>query len=295
MDLSDREIQLYKERVLRVAEQFISFCNKHDLRYFGIAGTAIGAIRHGGFIPWDDDMDFVMPRPDYDRMISLKERIDSDYDLLNYSTTPNYPCTYAKLCDRNSSLLISPRVRCMMGAFIDIFPLDGLPSVNRETNYRYFADYLAIRNKATSISTYYLFKDYYHSLYRLDFKDIFRHLRSDYYHLLHKPNIWFQKGDEMLMKNSFEDSDYIAYFGTNYGARVISPRTWFSDYNEVSFESIKIRLPIGIDEYLHQVYGDYMKLPPIEKQVSRHSYYYLNLERRVSFDEAKAFIKINDA
>ena len=294
MNLSEIEIQQYKERVLGVAEQFISFCDRHNLRYFGIAGTAIGAIRHGGFIPWDDDMDFVMPRPDYERMISLRDQIDSNLDLLNYDITPNYPCSYVKLCDRNSSLLISPRVRCMMGAFIDIFPLDGLPSEDVETNIKYFTEYLKIRSKAISISNFYLFKDYYHSLFRLDIQDILSHLRSDLYHLFHKPNVWFRKGEEMLKHNCFENSKYIAYFGTNYGPRVISPRSWFSDYFQVSFEGLIIRLPIGIDEYLHQVYGNYMELPPKEKQVTRHSYYYLNLERRVSFEEAKSFIKGNE-
>lgn len=288
MKPTEEELKRYKETICQIAKAFDVFCCEHDLRYFAIGGTAIGALRHKGIIPWDDDIDFVMPRPDYERFLKLApSKLSRHYEVLSHQSHPEYHLQFAKMCDANTSLLVDSRSHCMMGAFIDIFPMDGLPDGSDEEKRKYFNDYLNKRFLAYSKRLHFHFTDYFHSLYRLDFIEIKRQLASDIHHLLNDKTDPYEECDRITMTYSYENSEYVAYFGTNHGPKVISPRKWFETYFYVPFENIQLRLPIGIDSYLKQVYGtDYMQLPPESKREARHSFYYLDLDKRDSYMKA---------
>lgn len=293
MKVTQEQIALFKKRVLNVANVFDAFCTENKLRYFAIAGTAIGALRHKGFIPWDDDIDFVMPRPDYERFLEIAPKLLSkDYEVLSHRNNKEYHLQFAKMCDANTSLLVSHCSHCMMGAFVDIFPMDGLPNHDAEGRKKFFSDFVEKRNRAYNKRLHLHFTDYFHSLYRLDWKAIRYQLSSDWNHLI-KCNVDpYEECDAITMANAFDDSEYVAYFGTNHGSKVISPRMWFDSYYYVPFEDIQLRLPVGIDNYLRLVYGDdYMQLPPESKREARHSYYYLNLDKRVSYEQAVVELK----
>lgn len=287
MKVSKEDLALYKQKVFGVAKAFDEFCTKNNLRYFAIAGTAIGALRHKGIIPWDDDVDFVMPRPDYDFFLELaKQKLPKEYDVFIPGVSNDYHLTMAKMCDANTSLLVSPRHRCMMGAFVDIFPMDGLPNTDSDGRKAYFDWYYKKRRIAESINTYYLATDPIKSLLRGRWVDLKHILISKYYHLFQKENKVILECEKSLKHFDFDKSNYVAYFATNHGSKVISPREWFDTYYYVPFENFMLRLPKGIDSYLKQVYGDYMKMPPEDKRVTRHSFYYLNLCRRVTYAQA---------
>lgn len=293
MNVTQEQLSEFKRHVLKVAKTFDAFCTENELRYFALAGTAIGALRHKGFIPWDDDIDFVMPRPDYERFLELASKsLPKDFEVLSHKNNSEYHLQFAKMCDANTSLLVDSRSHCMMGAFVDIFPIDGMPDTDEEGRKKFFNDFLKKRMRAYSNRLHYHFSDYLHSLYRCDWQAILYQICSDWYHLTNCSDDPYDECDEITMGNGFDESEYVAYFGTNHGPKVISPRKWFDDFYYVPFENIKLRMPIGIDDYLRQVYGnDYMQLPPESKREARHSYYYLKLDRRVSYCEAKKELK----
>lgn len=287
-ELSER----YKKKICEIAKAFDAFCNEHDLRYFGIGGTAIGALRHKGIIPWDDDIDFVMPRPDYERFLHLAGKLMPQYEVVTHRNTPKYHLTMAKMCDANTSYISSFRQHVVLGAFIDIFPIDGCPGKEASDRTHFFNEYMKLRHRGEAIGNYFTVRDLFASIYRRDWTDVSNQLSSHWYHLLGKSNDIFTKCDEILMKTPFETSEYVAYFSTWRSAKIISPREWFDDYFYAPFEDFRIRLPKGIHQYLTQLFGDYMT-PPSQSVIDNdnHGYAYLNLDRRLSWRDAKKEFK----
>ena len=103
------------------------FCNKHNLRYYLAYGTLIGTIRHQGFIPWDDDVDVHIPRPDYERLLSEFSDIDGHFKLVSCFTDSDYILPFAKIQNMNTARMIRGEKLDYQGIGIDLFPLDGIP------------------------------------------------------------------------------------------------------------------------------------------------------------------------
>lgn len=287
MLLSEAEIKIYKQKICNVAKAFDAFCNKHNLSYFGIGGTAIGALRHKGIIPWDDDIDFVMPRPDYERFLELSKELMPMYDVFEHRRNPLYHLTMTKMCDANTSLIDSFRQHVMLGAFIDIFPLDECPGNTKEEREKFFYDYRSIRAKGEALQNWYPWRDIIAAVHCKAWERIPLILKSKWHHCSGETkNTYFEKCDAILSNTNYGEAQYVAYFSTWQSAKVISPKHWFSDYTYVPFEDFEIRLPIGIHEYLTQLFGDYMTPPPPEKRIAQHSFGYLNLNKRVSWTDA---------
>ena len=122
-----RKVQLTE---LDILKDFIKLCDDNNITYFGIAGTAIGAIRHKGFIPWDDDIDVAMPREDHDRFIKIaKEQYSEKYQVMNGYENSNYPLLTTRWMKRNTKFVEVPLkdIDCPLGIFLDIYPLDKIP------------------------------------------------------------------------------------------------------------------------------------------------------------------------
>ena len=288
MKLTEETQQKYKNIICNIAKAFDAFCQKYNLRYFGIGGTAIGALRHGGIIPWDDDIDVAMPRPDYEQFLSLCKELRPKYEVFTHRNTALYHLTMAKMCDANTSYIASFRQKVMLGAFIDIFPIDACPGSTAEERELFFNSYMKLRHNGEAIQNFYTLRDLFSAIYSKRWIEIPRQLLSHYYHLIKKNNPYFAQCDKILMRTPYEKSDYVAYFGTWRGTKVISPKVWFNDFYYVDFEDFKIRLPIGVHDYLTQLYGNYMTPPPtsvIAKDY--HSFSYINLEKRISWQEAR--------
>ena len=165
----------------------------------------------------------------------------------------------AKMCDANTSYIGSFQQRVVLGAFIDIFPIDGCPGATKRERERFFNDYLELRHDGEAIGNYYSLRDFLGCVYHLDWKGARRQLRSHLYHWLNRDNDIFKRCDEILMSHPYY----------------------------APFEDFEIRLPIGIHEYLTQLFGDYMTPPPPEViAVDDHGFAYMNLEKRVSLEEA---------
>ena len=162
------DIKKVKDRwnatILDILKAFMQICDKHGLRYYCCAGTAIGAVRHHGIIPWDDDIDVIMPRPDYDRLLEIAKREDfGKYEIISPYSDPTYPLYFSKLSDRTTTLIEERERPCVIGLFVDIFPLDATDDDIDEAK-RLKDKYTKIINRLNAVSTHNTFGEYMHLL-----------------------------------------------------------------------------------------------------------------------------------
>ena len=266
MELTPEKTTKLKEIELEIFKEFISVCQQLNLKYYIIAGTLIGAIRHKGFIPWDDDIDVAMPREDYEIFISKGQALLPDNLFIQtHDTDPEYAFNMAKIRNSDTTFLEESSRNCHInsGVFIDIFVLDNFPSGSLRRKWILFKDKvyktaigrvfyrksistgLRIRQAITKL----IFPSSYDALERRE-----RYIRS------------YAKGE--LAQN----------FGSNYINKEIVPWKWYGKGVEVSFEGLIVNAPSEYHLLLTHIYGDYMQLPPEEKRVSHHPTDIIDLE-----------------
>lgn len=265
---------------------FTDICEKHHLTYFCCGGTALGAVRHHGLIPWDDDIDVMMPRPDYDRFIELATTAQwEDYELVTPYNTKDYPLFFAKLCNRHTTLIEDADKPCVYGLFIDVFPIDGVPDDSHDAQVLE-ARYRKTWNKLEAISSHNTFADYIKLL--LQPKEWGRFVRKTIAFFFRQPyrRSLLRQLHDISYQNDYEKAKNVINFNGSYGMREIFPKEWIKDKIPFPFEGITVYLPSGYDHYLHRIYDDYMQLPPVEKRVGHHHKAYFNLEKRVPDQEA---------
>ncbi len=252
-DASLRQLQLLE---LGVLDEFVEFCAQTGLRYYLAYGTLLGAVRHRGFIPWDDDIDVAMPRHDYDRLAELvPKHFEGRFALHSYRTDALYPYVFAKLSLRGTHLRqMNDRNRSFArGVGIDIFPLDGVPRSAaakkvRAVVVRAFQVRLSLGRRPSS---------------RL--RQWRRYLvRPLPFGLLRSLYEW------TVVRWPASAADAWVCAGP-YADRVTFPREWFGDGVQLDFEGLQLTAPEEWDRYLTKVYGDYMTLPPPEARVSKHN------------------------
>lgn len=148
-----RELQL---RILETLKAVDNVCREHNLRYYIWAGTMIGAVRHKGFIPWDDDLDIAMPRPDYDRLIEhAAEWLPKPYEMVCAENDGVYPLPFAKIQNADTTLIERMHLKYLGGIYLDVFPIDGVPegAVARKLHFARYEYYKRV--------LYLLFRDPY--------------------------------------------------------------------------------------------------------------------------------------
>ena len=244
---------------LEMLEFLAAFCDTHNLRYYLIGGTLLGAVRHKGFIPWDDDVDVVMPRADYDRFKALcKAELPNAYFLQTPEDSPRYPMEITKVRKKGTVYLTKLHQRFNTenpGIWIDIFPLDNVP------HQRSF------------------FQDFYGKLYQHVVKKILFRYSEDpavftaigrlQYRLVHllpwKCYIALRKA--LLQHYNGRDCDYYANYGSQYGyIKQTMPKSAYDPPVKLEFEGKLFSAPRDYDFILRRIFGDYMQLPPEEKR-----------------------------
>ena len=126
--MANYDIRPLQLRILKILQTIDSVCKEHDLRYYLWAGTMLGAVRHKGFIPWDDDLDIAMPRKDYEILMQhAKEWIPQPYEAKCAEIDPTYSGAFAKVIDSSTTLIEREHYNYLAGIYSDIFPLDGMP------------------------------------------------------------------------------------------------------------------------------------------------------------------------
>ena len=125
--MASYDIDTLHSHILQILLSVDRVCREHGIRYYCWAGTMLGAVRHHGFIPWDDDMDICMPRPDYDRfMFHASEWLPEPLEALSIETSADFPGTFGKIVDSSTTLIERGHSDYVAGIYIDVFPIDGI-------------------------------------------------------------------------------------------------------------------------------------------------------------------------
>lgn len=258
--VSDKDL---KSMELKILLEIDRFCLEHHLRYFLASGTLLGAVRHNGFIPWDDDIDVMMPRPDYDRF--MKEYV-SDCFILNYPGKPGYYQSIGKLANKDTVLIQrTPLADEPIGVHVDILPLDGEPDDVDE--YKRHMKTVERLHRHTLIIRQLKFR----SLTLRSALSCIWHWRTYIPYITLDLNETYAKIEETVHKYAYDESLWVGYITMcRYGLKQRHKREIFENTVEVEFEGHVFPAPQGYDEYLRNLFGDYLKLPPLEKRISHH-------------------------
>ncbi len=255
------DTQDLRQRELNILIAFAQFCDEHHLKYYLFGGTLLGAIRHKGFIPWDDDIDVAMPRDDYERFYALtkdKGLENPQYQIIFYRDDSScFP--FMKIQDTHT--LVKSKYRdekYYSGLWIDIFPLDKLPIEDKKRN-RMFQHASRLRFLLLSASAN---TNEAETKARLVVKKVLVPLLRTF-----GIQFWNQKFDQYISKYKNLEAYYIGNICWAVGTRETMPVT-FLEQTEVEFEGHRFKTTKYWDYYLSHIYGDYMKLPPEEKRVS---------------------------
>lgn len=282
----------WNNKILEVLKFYINICNENNLTYFVAYGTAIGAARHKGIIPWDDDIDVIMPRPDFERFKQICQHRDmGKYEIMTPQYTPGYYLPFIKLCDKTTTLLEKSHYHCVLGMYIDIFVIDGvkndlqeIETINKKIN-----KYYRILDLANS---YYTLSDLFQMYIR---KKRIRIVLQYLFYSLNRRKYSTLAAIEIEKIEKRYDYNLCEYATNGIIKHVIYPKTWLEDKIMMPFETLQVALPREYKQWLNLFYGDYMQLPPEDQRHYGHSVAYYNLDRRMTYDEVLIEMKKNKA
>ena len=259
--------EIHKE-TLGVLKKFISICDEIKVNYFVAYGSLIGAVRHQGFIPWDDDFDVFMLRPDYDKLVEYcntnAEKL-YPFKLMNKENTPGYPLNISRFNDLRFRMESTGYPDAGMGVFMDVYPLDGVGNGKKEV-----------------LEKYSFKKNLYMNLWGLKIvgkfqkssKGIFRTIIKwliYYFTFMIDYKYFLRKLDELKDIYNYEESQCVSLVVWESSMQAYD-KTHFASYELLDFEGIKVKVPKDYEKLLKMVYGDYMELPPVERRIPTHNY-----------------------
>lgn len=256
--MTEIDINDLKKIEINILKEIDGFCGKNNLRYFLCGGSLLGAVRHKGFIPWDDDIDILMPREDYERFIETFG--DKTYSILSYKNNRDYYLPFAKVVDTRTCIretLVKSVSGC--GVYIDVFPLDGL------SNNLLTAEKILKKNNRKMRLNFAIELNVFN-------KNIFKYCICKILRIFFNSKKLCKSMEKTSMRYKVEDSNYVGVSFGFYGKKEIMDKEIFENSIQVEFEDGKYFAPSEYDKYLSHLYGNYMQLPPIEKQVTHHSF-----------------------
>ncbi len=251
---------------LDILVSFHRFCNENNIRYSLAAGSLIGAVRHKGFIPWDDDIDVYLLREDYNKLVKLFPMVYNEkYSLITLERDSQWHRSFGKLCDIQTIEIEDVRNKYHeIGVAIDVFPIDNAPDEEKEW-LKYNRKRMFLRDLITIKSMTYSAN-----------RGVLKNLIMFVSHILLSPfsfsylnkimNKYSQKYNNKETKHVYENCLGV------YNSKHPWLRSDFDQVISVPFEDHTVYIMKGYDDYLTCVYGDYMRLPPMEKRVSHHRF-----------------------
>lgn len=250
-----------KLRILNLLVEFADYCDTNNLRYYLLGGTLLGAVRHKGFIPWDDDIDVCMPRPDYERFIELQSKNKKIEFRCIENNTSDLP--FMKIIDKKTFVRqLYTAESETSNLWVDIFPFDGWAfdeqqskkDMKKWNRWHWLSVYAQVKMGEGTTKV----------------RAILKLPMALGARLIGRKNI-ARRMNELAQKYDYESSEWVGNFvWACYGIRERVPKEWFSQRVKLAFEGHEFWAPKEWDKYLSQIYGDYMTLPPEDKRVNHN-------------------------
>lgn len=255
------DLNLIQNQLLKNVEKFSIICLENDLSYYLIGGSMLGAVRHKGFIPWDDDIDIGMLRTDFEIFSRLLNSGKFNLDYNSFKNTENYPYVFIKIIDKNVELKFKWHTNSYKTYLsIDIFPLDGTPNFSL---FRYI--YVAYVQSFISFKNYLLLDSSNRPFIK---RIIANFLKRIFAKKLDFLNEFIEK---QMKRYSVNSSNYLVNYSGIYGFKEIVKKDILGKPTSYKFESLILSGVQCFDPYLKGVYGDYMKIPEDKNRVSHYS------------------------
>lgn len=263
-ELSLREIQ---KQSLEILMDIDKVCRNNSLKYCILFGTLIGAIRHGGFIPWDDDIDIGMARKDYEQFLACYIQ-QGRFRIVNPETEPMCPYMITRISDDRFELSTEFGSDYAIGTFVDVYPYDGIGNTEKEVKSIVRSSKLFSKGLARSLE-----RNPVNAVRKLH-KGVRKWILLGTYIL---PKIigknYFRKHLKCLEKKyEYNISNIVGCVCWALSERECFKKEWIEDIINIKFEDIMVMAPKNYEEMLIQNFGDYMKLPPVEERVGHHYY-----------------------
>ena len=259
-----------QKRLYEMFRWFHDYCEENGIRYYAIGGTLLGAIRHEGFIPWDDDIDLGLPREDYNKLLSIFTKPIDGYMLESpYNGKPDFLYTYCKLYDQSTTLIEKGRYICKRGIYIDIFPIDAIGRTEaeaRKTFKRFDRMNMFLMMRTCAIRKE---RKWYKNAAILAARLIPKFLINERSYAL--------KIEEYSKNAHNPNNQYIANMHSTYRDKEIINKDLFGNPILHKFEDSVIYVPEKSEEYLTHIYGNWKQLPPEAKRKTAHDYVFLDL------------------
>ena len=266
-ELTIKETQEVSLEILRI---ITNICEEHGFRYSLVYGTLIGAVRHSGYIPWDDDVDIMMPRSDYDELLVYIKKHIQEYPhlkIFNREECSEYPYMITRISDDRYEIDVTNEKQFGMGVFIDIYPYDGLGNTKDEALryglkgdrlsslcYQATREHFAIENTTSTFRKIIKYPVYLYAKFRG--KDYFQN-----------------KLEKLARVKDYDESEYVGCVTwLSGGEKDIFPRKWFDETIMMKFDKYEFRVPKKNDNILRHEYGDYIRLPPEKDRIGHHFY-----------------------
>lgn len=250
--LSSDEI---KRRSLEILKNLHAICERHSITYYLAYGTLIGAVRHQGFIPWDDDIDVWVPIGQYKDLMSILEK-ESPYEIINCLKDNDWVRGFSKLSDPETLVVDNfdnPYSTANRGVSVDIFPLFGEDDDKQRKKIKYTSLMMSRMN------------NYKAGMFK---HNILKRMLFGLLDFFKRDNLYFRNKLFSLETEAF-GNQFVGNVTSPYGVKDHHSANYF-EKTELIFEGEKFCAPKGYDSILRQIYGDYMKLPPVEKQIQTH-------------------------
>lgn len=261
-----------KTALLDMMKWFHEFCLHNEIKYYALGGTMLGAVRHHGFIPWDDDIDVGIPRGDYEKLALLLTKAEGRYRLETQNNgNRDFIFPYSKLYDTHTTFIEKARVPIKRGIYIDIFPLDGLGNTIQESakNYKKIDMlHMLLVARVTTVDSK-----------KSKTRNMAIKLSRMIPNFLLSNKKLIKKIDSQCKKRAFENCEYGGNLLGHWRFKEVMKRDIMGTPTLYDFEDMQIFGAEKYDDYLKCLYGDWHQLPPKEKQVSDHGYLLLDLHK----------------
>ena len=254
-------IQEKQKVLLAIMDEIHSFCIKNNIEYYLVGGSLIGAVRHNGFIPWDDDIDIAFKRKDYDKFISSFVSQTGDVDVLTLANNKHHKWPYAKASYNKTICIENKHKKNAIGVNVDLFPLDYVGNDINES--------IKLKNKISKYQNIIALK----YLNLSNKRSLLKNLIIIFGKLLYviPDSIILKQIFRIVSENTYDKkTEYLCNLVGAWGDKEITSSINFDSTVLHEFEGREYLIPVGYHEYLKKLYGKYMELPPEEKRCSHH-------------------------